>query len=509
MLFRITLIISIFTTIYSSSAQSLAPSFVRDSLDRYIMQGMSDWSVPGLSIGIVKDGKIVFMKGYGVKDIVTNEAVDENTLFMIASNSKLFTGTALAQLEYYKKLSLDDKVSKFIKEYELYDKNSTELVSIRDLLSHRIGTKTFQTDFVYWNSNLSRKAIMDKMRLMKPVAPFRQTYGYCNSCFMTAGEVIPVLTGKPWEVYVYDSILVPLKMTNTYTLSKGISQRSNVAKPYTNSYTGVLTELPYDNIDNIGAAASIVSNVKDISKWLMMQLDSGKYEGRRIMPFEVLQKTRAINTITRSTKHPTLPVHIQGYGLGVFTSDYNGRQVYFHTGGADGFVTNTCFVPEENLGIVILTNNDNQSFFEALRYQLLDAYLDMPFVNRSQQLLTRFAKEEKENIRLINSLMARVTGKKPLLDLNAYIGIYENELYGPIEINPDEKKGQLNIDFKGHNNLKATLQYMDNDQWLLIYNNLSFGIFSVNFKMSGMKVISIELRVNDFIDYDAYNFVKK
>ncbi len=504
-----TVVLTFFSLTTNVIAHSQTPSFIADSLDSYINAGIKDWHIPGLAIAIIKDGKTVVMKGYGVRDLKTNERVDENTLFQIASNSKLFTGTALAQLEYNKKLSLDDKVSKYIKGYTLFDKNSTELVSIRDLLSHRIGTKTFQTDFVYWNSNLSRSAIMNRMSLMKPVGPFRQDFGYCNSCFVTAGEVIPIVSGKPWEVYIYDSILMPLQMNNTYTLSQGINQRPNAAKPYTNGFTGQLTELEYDNIDNLGAAASIVSNVKDLTHWLQMQLDSGRYMGKQILPWEVIQKTRIINTITRSSKHPFLPVHIQGYGLGVFTADYNGKQIYYHTGGADGFVTNTCFVPEQNLAITILTNNDNQRFFEALRYQILDAYLGVAYTNRSQEFLPQFVQEHDATVHATKAVQARVKDNKPKLSLDYYEGSYENEMYGSIEIKKGNDGKALTINFKGHNNLKANVQYMDNGEWLLTYNNIAYGIFPVKFIIAEKKVKSIDIRVNDFIDYDAYTFLKK
>ncbi|MEJ7683155.1 MAG: serine hydrolase domain-containing protein [Segetibacter sp.] len=317
-----------------------------------------------------------------------------------------FTGTALAQLDYNKKLSLDDKVGKYIKGYTLYDKNTSDLVTIRDLLSHHLGTRTFQGDFVFWNSNPGRQQIMNRMKLLKPSEIFRQSYGYCNSCFLTAGEIIPVVSGKPWEVYVYDSIIMPLGMTNTHTLAQGITQRANVSKPYTTSFTGKLTKLPYDNIDNLGPAGSIVSNVKDLSHWLLMQLDSGRYEGRRILPWEVLKKTREMSTIIRSSRSTVFPTHFQAYGLGVFMGDYNGRQIYFHTGGADGFVTNTCFVPEENLGITILTNNDNQSFFEALRYQVLDAYLGVTYINRSKSLMPGFIENRNKEVKTTEVLQA-------------------------------------------------------------------------------------------------------
>lgn len=496
-------------TVFTATAQFSTPPFISDSLDAYVTRGLSDWNIPGLSIAIVKDGKTVVMKGYGVRDIETKEPVDENTLFMIASNSKLFTGTALAQLEYNKKLSLDDKVSKYLKSFTLYDKNSSELVTIRDLLSHRIGTKTFQGDFVFWNSNLGRQQIINKMRLLKPTGPFRQNYGYCNSCYATAGEVIPLVTGKPWEVYVYDSIILPLGMTNTHTLSQGLSQRPNVSLPYTNSFTGRLTKLPYDNISNLGPAGSIVSSVKDLSRWLLMQLDSGRFQGKRILPWNVLQKTRDLNVITRSRRSNIYPTHFGGYGLGVFGADYAGRQIYYHTGGADGFVTNTCFVPEENLGITILTNNDNQSFFEALRYQILDAYLGVPFINRSQELLEHFKEEMSGTIKKTEAMQARLKKNEPSILSAAFTGTYENELYGPIVIQKNKEGNGLTINFKVHNNLVGNLEYMDNDEWLLTYNNLSYGIFPVKFKTVNNKVTSIELRVNETIDYDTYNFIKQ
>ena len=491
------------------NAQTKTPLFISDSLDTYINQGLKDWHIPGLAISIIKDGKPVVMKGFGVRDLENKEPVDENTLFMIASNSKLFTGTALAQLEYNKKLSLDDKITKYYPDYAVYDSNSTALVSIRDMLSHRIGTKTFQGDFIFWNSNLSRREIMKKMKLLKPSFPFRQQYGYCNSCFMTAGEIIPMVTNKPWEVYVYDSILAPLGMTNTYTLTQGFNLRKNIAKPYTNAYTGNLTLMPFDNIDNIGAAASIVSNVKDLSKWLTMQLDSGRLEGKRVLPWEVLQKTRDVNIVTRSRKSAVYPSHFQGYGLGVFTADYNGRQVYWHTGGADGYVTNTCFVPEEKLAITILTNNDNQSFFEALRYQILDAYLGVSYVNRSKFLLPNYEIGLKAGKNETEKLKARVIGNQPELSLKEYEGSYQNELYGDILIQTDKDEKGLLVQFKGNNNLTATMQYMDNSEWLLTYNIAGYGIFPVKFKLDKTKVASVELRVNDFIDYDPYTFYRK
>jgi CubicO group peptidase (beta-lactamase class C family) len=501
------LVLLCFSVLLQVAINAQVPHFITDSLDGYIQKGMKDWQIPGLAIAIVKNGKVIAMKGYGERNITTHEKVDENTLFIIASNSKLFTATSLAQLEYDKKLSLNDKITKYFPGFRLYDNNTTELVTIKDMLSHHLGTKTFQGDFTFWNGNLSRSQIMEKMRLLKPINGFRQEFGYCNSCFLTAGEIIPKVSGKPWEVYVYDSILVPLGMKNTHTLTAGIEQRQNVATPYTTAFSGFLQQLPYDKVDNLAPAGSMVSCVKDVAKWLMMQLDSGRYEGKQIMPWQVIRKTRDMNTIISSRKSNLYPTHFTGYGLGIFMSDYNGKQIFFHTGGAFGFVTNTCFVPEENLGITILTNNDDQEFFEALRYQILDAYLGVPYVNRSAQALPGHTSEMQNSIKDLNALKARLKGNKPAIPLSSFIGDYMNDIYGSISIKTSGD--DLQIIFNGHNSLTASLQYMDNDEWMMSYSNPAFGIFATKFKIEQGKVVSVDIKANDFVEYDSYIFTKK
>lgn len=496
----------LFSGLFAFTAFS-QPAFVRDSIDSYINKGLKDWDLPGLSVVIVKDGKVVLMKGYGVKDIQSKQPVDENTLFMIASNTKLFTGTSLALLETRGKISLNDKITKYYPDYRLYDSISSRIVTLRDLLSHRIGTKTFQGDFTFWNTNLSRQDIMKRMRLLKPSQTFRQDYGYCNSCFLTAGEVIPKVTGRAWEDFVRDSILRPLGMNQTLVLSTGVEKQPNVAVPYTTSYTGTLQRVPYDNWNNLAPAASIVSNVNELSHWLFMQLDSGRYQGTRVLPWAALQKTRDVNIILSSRKSGSRPMHFTGYGLGLFVGDYNGRQIYWHTGGAGGMVSNVCFVPEENLGIAILTNNDNQNFFEALRYQILDAYLGVPWVNRSRTALASFVPEMKQQVEEIQRWQDRVKGQRPELPVAAYAGVYDNELYGGITISQIGEK--LRINFGAKPELSATLEYMDQGEWLMRYNNIEYGIFPVKFEINGGKVRSITTRQNEFVEFDPYVFVKK
>jgi CubicO group peptidase (beta-lactamase class C family) len=500
---------SSFLVLYSlffsfSSAQ--APSFMTDSLDSYIKRGMLQWQIPGLAIAIVKDGKVVVSKGYGVNELGKEEKVDENTLFIIASNSKLFTGTSVAKLDFEKKLSLNDKVTQYIPWFKLYDSNATRMVNVKDLLCHRLGTKTFQGDFTFWDSNLPKDSIVWKMRYLKPPGEFRQDYGYCNSAFLVAGQILEIVTGQTWESYVQQNILTPLGMTNTYMNTSGLAGRPNVASPYNNLYTSI-TKIPFDQVDNLGPATSMVSNIKDISKWLMFQLDSGRYEGKQIIPWQVLQKTRDANILTGSRKSSAYPTHFRAYGLGLYMTDYAGRQVYWHTGGAFGHVTNVCFVPEEKLGITILTNNDNQNFFEALRYQILDAYMNQPYTDRSKFQFGFFVQGKKTVEAELAALKARVDKKnQPEINPEEFAGDYFNTLYGQITIS---KNGNMLIcRFQHHPELTGYMDYMDNNEFRITYSNIGYGIYPAKFTIKEGKPVAVEIKANDFVESDSYLFVK-
>jgi CubicO group peptidase (beta-lactamase class C family) len=298
-----------------------------------------------------------------------------------------------------------------------------------------------------------------------------------------------------------------LNMTHSTTISNGMESKQNAAVPYTDNYVEKISRVPYDQWDNLGPAASIISNVNDLSHWLFFQLDSGRYNGKRILPWPVLQQTRDVNIITNSRKSALFPIHFRGYGLGLFSADYNGKQIYWHTGGAGGMVSNVCFVPEEKLGIAILTNNDNQSFFEALRYQVLDAYLGVPWVNRSKQMLAPSQGERKEQLEKLAAWKEKLkVGAKPPLALTEYTGEYANELYGTMTMT--QKDGHLVARFNSHRDLVANLSYLEKDEWLLQYENVLYGVFVVKFNTSNGKVNSVEVKANDFVEYDPYTFTK-
>jgi len=504
------LIVSSMTAVYSQKNP-----FPTDSLDRYIQKGMSDWQIPGLAIAIVKDGKIVFMKGYGVTAVGSSKPINEHTIFQIASQSKLFTATDLCLLEEQKKISLTDPVQKYLPSFAMQDEGVSKLVSIHDLLSHRLGFKNYQGDFVFWDTDLSRQEVISSLRKLKAPYVFRQDFGYSNAAYVVASDIIPKVTGMSWERFTEKTLLEPLQLKETHMLSVGMDKLPDVAHPSTTccSSDGKLVSLPFDNLDNLGPATGMISSCSDMAKWLMFQLDSGRVNGRQVVPYSVIEKTRTASTIASQDRMTAFPLGFQFYCLGMGLIDYAGHSVFAHAGGSNGYRNNVTFVPAKNLGIVILTNQDNQSFHDALRFQLLDAYLGVPYVNRSSYYLERAKKRDAKSQESIQLLAKRVNQKtKNPIPLTAYVGTYRNELYGTLTISaPTPGSGQtgLTVRFEHHKELLGTLDFMDGHEFRLTLSNPRFGIFPVMFSDTNGAVSGLELKDTDFVDHEAYPFKKE
>ena len=301
-------------TIKKAEAQKI-PSFVKDSLDGYITKALSDWRVPGLAVAVIKDGKIVVLKGYGVKDLSTNEKVDANTLFMIGSNTKSFTAIALAMLDAEKKLSLDDKVKHWLPQFNLENKAATNQVTIRDLLCHRIGFSNFEGDFLIAGTDIPREKIPEKMSSIKMMCPVRTTFGYSSSAFIVAGEIIPRVTGTSWENFIKEKMFAPLGMTRSLALHKDYPNATNKCEPYT-LIDNSLVKVAYCNIDNMAPAGTISSSVNDLSKWLLMLLNNGKYLDDQIIPSKAIEQTWTPHSIIDSTNDFRFMGSLYGLGSG-------------------------------------------------------------------------------------------------------------------------------------------------------------------------------------------------
>jgi CubicO group peptidase (beta-lactamase class C family) len=483
-------------------------SFISDSLDNYVNYALKLWNIPGAAVVVVKDGKVVVAKGYGVKDMNSSDRVDENTLFMIASNTKAFTGTSLAILENDNRLNLDDKVIKWMPDFRLYDSVITQYVTIRDLLSHRLGLQTFQGDFTNWSSNLSRKEIIYNFRNHKPVFDFRSRYGYCNAGFLTAGEIIPIVTGISWEEFVMSNLIKPLDMKRTFLSCKIMSSDKNVTKGHTIDFEG-LKIIPYDEVDNLGPAASICTNAKDIANWLLMETDSGRFNGNQVIPYKVIAKTIIPNIVLGLNQNYLYKgiKHIRAYGLGWQVEDYSGNLMVSHTGGVNGYVTSTCFLPEIKLGIAVFTNTDANYLYEALKYQIIEAYLNMSYRNFSNIFHGFYEQGNEESNKFYESEMKIVKqGNKTSFDLNEYTGKYYNSAYGEIDIKKEDNK--LVINFSRHPFLKGYLNALGGNSFFCIYSHPGWGVKVIDFEPDNGKVKSVKIKVNDNIDFMEYDFEK-
>lgn len=487
--------------------QDNIPSFIKDSLDTYVERAMKDWQIPGVAVGIVKDGKVVVMKGYGVQEVGTSNKVDTNTLFMIGSNSKAFTGTALAMLDADKKLSLDDRVQKWLPDFKLYDPWVAKEANIRDLLCHRLGFETFQGDFMYFDSDLTLKEVREKFGKVKPLYSFRSKWGYTNAAFMTAGEIIPKVTGKTWAEFLQERIFTPLDMKNTLALSKDILKASNKAAAHTVE-RGELKKIRYGNIDNMAPAGSISSSVSDMSHWVLMQLNNGRYNDKQVVPTGAIAQTRLPHSILGNGGHMYNKAHFSLYGLGWFLEEYSGRKFVGHTGGVNGFVTSVALMPEEKLGIIVLTNTDANNFYEALRYEIMDAYLGLPYRNYSNVYLGFSKNQEKQAAAWLQQKQDTIaTHPATTLPLNAYTGDYTHEVYGKMSIKP--ANGKLLARFEHHTGRYAILEPLGGNRFLATFSEALYGIKVWPFTVDKGKVKSVTVTMADFVEFTPYEFYKK
>lgn len=490
----------------SNITAQITPSFVKDSLDIYVKRGLENWQIPGAAVLIVKDGKIIVEKGYGVKELGSLDKVDENTLFMIGSNTKAFTGTALALLEYQKKLDLEDKVIKFLPDFKMEDPWVTKHLNLQDIVSHRMGLQTFQGDFMYWTSDLTPDEVIEKFGMITPKYDFRTKYGYTNAGYAIAGKIIQKVSGKTWADFIKENLFNPLKMLRTVPLSVEFFKTNNIAKPHT-FINGKMSVLPFQNIDNLAPCGSIGSSINDLSHWVIAQLDSGKYNDSTIIPFSVIQRTREPISIQKRVRHPYNQTHYALYGMGWALQDYEGCEIVSHTGGVNGFVTSVTLMPEENLGIVVLTNTDQNAFFQSLKWEILDSYLGLPYRNYDSTYFDAFTKRQTANDKWIKEVQDSVVMKlKPEINLNEFVGKYENDVYGNSELTLIGNNLELSL--QHHSYLKGKLEYIGNNRFLCTYSDPTYGKKVFPFEITDGKVVSFTLFVDDFIDYQPYKFVK-
>ena len=410
------------------------------ALDRYIKKVTADFHLEGLTIGIVKNDNVVFLKGYGVKDIDTGEKVAPDSLFNIASLTKAFTSACVGILVQQGKLHWDDKVIDLLPGFQLSDPYITWELTIRDILSHRSGFGTFDGDLLWYRTPYDPAEIIRRMRYLPVRQQFRSEFGYQNNMYIVAGEIIAKVSGMPWAEFLKTNILDPLEMKATIPCSQSLKEGVNIAQPHVEGKKYPL----YIQAPN--AAASIYSSSTEMLNWLRMFLNEGKWKDKQVLESAVLEELFSPQTILKvsptSKKNGT---NFRTYGLGWNISDYYGELVYEHSGGMPGYISKAVLVPGKKLGFVILTNNMN-AVTSLLRNKLLDIFITGRQTDWNKIFMELVEKGEKGKIEKEEArLKSRVANTRPSLEPARYAGIYEDRAYGRAQIVLENEKLVLTL----------------------------------------------------------------
>jgi len=357
-------------------------------IDSLVERTLRTFDVPGIAVCVIKDGKVIHSKGYGVRSLDTKQPVDENTLFGIASNSKAFTTAALGMLVDEGKLDWDDKVRKYIPEFKLYDPYVTEEFTIRDLLCHRSGMGLGAGDLMFFpdSSDFTIPDILHNLQFLKPVTSFRSTYAYDNNLYIVAGEVVARVSGMSWEDFIEKRIMAPLGMTHSAASYDRLRDSSDVIDGHA-PVEGTVRVIARSRSKVDHAAGGIYSCISDLSKWVMLHLDGGKYgpDSTQLFSKAVWRERWAPQTIIDVPGPGTYNTHFAAYALGFVVNDVRGYKQVSHTGGLEGMVTQITMIPELRLGIIVLTNQQEGLAFQAITNQIKDGYFGIAGTERVVQ----------------------------------------------------------------------------------------------------------------------------
>jgi CubicO group peptidase (beta-lactamase class C family) len=414
----------------------------------FVNKTMAEWKVPGLVIAIVKDGKVILSEGFGQKDVKNKLKVSPQTLFAIGSSSKAFTATALGILADQGKLEWDKPVREYLPTFKLWDKFATEQMTPKDLVTHRSGLP--RHDLMWYGSPCSRKELFDRLRYLEPSKSFRETFQYQNLMFMTAGILVGELSGTTWEDFVKKYIFDPLGMKSSNFSVEDSKKAPDFALPYREK-DGKVDEMLLRNIDAIGPAGSINSNVSDMANWVMLQLNKGKFGDKQVISEANLTQLHTPQMVIlegpfRLTEKYD-EMFFSSYGMGWIITSYRGHTWIHHGGNIDGFSALVTFMPRDNMGLVILTNLNGTLLPEVIALNVYDRLLGLnqvPWSARFKEIVDKLkaeaekAKKEADKDRQPNT--------KPSHPLDDYAGDYSHPAYGVFSIQKDGEnlKGKYN-----------------------------------------------------------------
>jgi CubicO group peptidase (beta-lactamase class C family) len=475
-----------------------APAQVIDSasVDKIIEDALKSWQVPGASLAIVQNDKVVHLKGYGVKEQGSNAPVTPDTLFAIGSTSKAFTTTAMAMLVDEGKINWDDPVRRHIEFFRLSDPLASEQVTLRDIVTHRTGLS--RHDLLWYGSPWSREEIIRRIGSVKLTRPFRSAYQYQNIMYVTAGYVVGVVSKSSWEEFVQKRIFDPLGMSGANFSATVAATAADRASPHRKESDGRVVAIPWFNLDNAGPAGSINAGARDMSKWVRFQLGNGTFEGKRLVTPASMKEMHTPQMIVPvdSAAHPH--TNMMSYGLAWFIQDYHGHHMISHTGGIDGFRARVVLLPKQSLGIVILTNSSvgtsSASMHVAATNSLVDLLLGLP--------KTDWNARYGQQVKIIETQAAsfeqrrearRQKETRPSRDLAFYAGTYEAAAYGKVDVAVEN--GALVVEW---GRFKARLEHYHYDTFMSKAEN-PLGSETVVFNLgAGGEVEQISLLGTEF-----------
>lgn len=475
-----------FTAGIASAQKVSAPP---PNLDAYVQEVLRAFEVPGIALTIVKDGQAVVAKGYGLKQLGKSGAVDPNTLFGIASNTKAFTGTALGMLVEEGKIGWDKPVVDYLPWFRLSDPFVTSQLTVRDLLVHRSGLGLGAGDLLWWPpSNYDRKEIARRLRYIPLATSFRSAYAYDNVLYLIAGEVIEAVSGMPWEDFVEQRILNRIGMQNAAVRHSAALQGGDVASTHARVEGKVRVIQPFGS-DNTNPAGGIMAGAADMAKWLMVQLDSGRIGGGSERLFSP-RTARELWTLVTPIPFGDPPTELapqrrnfNGYSLGFFVTDYRGKKMLIHSGGLPGYISRVAMIPDMKLGVSILTNHES-SAMDPILYRVLDHYMNAPAHDWLAAYRVRSARTDSMIAAMDQkAASARDSLSKPALPLAKYAGTYRDPWYGDVVI--EQAGGGLRIRFVPTPSLVGELVHWQYDTFLARWTDRelradAFATFTLN-----------------------------
>lgn len=441
---------------------------------------LKTFDVPGIAVAVVKDGKVIHAKGYGVRSLKNNLPVDEHTLFGIASNTKAFTAAALGMLADEGKLKWDDKVIDHIPEFRMYDPYVTDAFTIRDLLTHRSGLGLGAGDLMFFpdGNNFTRQEMISNIRHLKQVSGFRSQYDYDNNMYIVAGEVIARVAGTSWEDFIENRIMKPIGFIASKSSWGRVKDNANIIDAHV-PFNGKVQAIAHDWSETANAAGGIMSNLTDLTKWIILQMNKGKYgEGlsKKLFSEEVHEEMWTPQTIIPVRGTTPYNTHFAGYGLGWFLSDVKGYKQVTHTGGLLGTVTQVTLLPELQLGIIVLTNQQSGAAFNAITATIKDSYLGITGRNRVKQYHENVVKAEAEAKKITDGIWKAIdsTQKAGTTRPNtaAYTGTYKDNWFGNVII--AEKNGALWFSSEKSPRLTGQMLPYKGSTWIVKWNDRSF-----------------------------------